>query len=307
LRSRWSRPQAAGGRTGRWVRQGGLAAVLAATIAVHDGARVAEAQTSPAKPFVSVAAIVLIEPAAETPFPIQIGPADAIPPQTFLRIRGLPRAATLSEGHSISQGSWAIPLASLSRLKIAAPLGSDGRTEVTISLVAVDGTVLSETKATMLIAAAAAINAGQAQEQRSAPQGNTASLGRAAPLPAPVPQPQPQAQPAPQAKAAPPIPMAPLPELKPEDRERAMKHMQKGDEAMVAGNVTIARLFYTRAAEIGLAQGALALAGTYDANELARWKVIGGINPDKDLARKWYERARELGATEAADRLARLR
>lgn len=284
-------------------------------MALHTGAGVVRAQTSPAKPFVSVAAIVLIEPAAETPFPIQIGPLEAIPPQTFLRIRGLPRSATLSEGHSISQGSWAIPLASLSRLKIAAPLGSDGRTEVTISLVAVDGTVLSETKATMLIAAAAAINAGQAQE-RPAPQGNTAALGgRTAPLPAAIPQPQPQIQPQgqsaiPQAKsapAAPPIPMAPIPELKAEDRERAMKHMQKGDEAMVAGNVTVARLFYTRAAEIGLAQGALALAGTYDANELARWRVIGGINPDKDLARKWYERARELGATEAADRLARLR
>jgi TPR repeat protein len=31
-----------------------------------------------------------------------------------------------------------------------------------------------------------------------------------------------------------------------------------------------------------------------------------GLTPDPELAKKWYEKARELGAPEAAARLARL-
>ena len=47
------------------------------------------------------------------------------------------------------------------------------------------------------------------------------------------------------------------------------------------------------------------LAATYDPSELARLQVQG-IAPDPAEARKWYERARELGAPEAEERLARL-
>jgi TPR repeat protein len=45
---------------------------------------------------------------------------------------------------------------------------------------------------------------------------------------------------------------------------------------------------------------------TYDPNELSRWNVIGGIEPNLEEARRWYERARELGAIEALERLQRL-
>jgi TPR repeat protein len=64
-------------------------------------------------------------------------------------------------------------------------------------------------------------------------------------------------------------------------------------------------MFFQRAAESGLPQGALALGGTYDPEELAKLKVIG-LRPDHDAARKWYEKARELGSSEAAGRLQRL-
>jgi TPR repeat protein len=54
-----------------------------------------------------------------------------------------------------------------------------------------------------------------------------------------------------------------------------------------------------------VAQAALALASTYDPDELDRLLVVG-IKPDQDLARRWYERATELGAPEAERRLKRL-
>ena len=91
----------------------------------------------------------------------------------------------------------------------------------------------------------------------------------------------------------------------PQDRERAVRLVKKGDEQLTEGNVAAARLFYERAADAGLAQGAMALAGTFDAAELARLGVRG-IQPDTKEARRWYERARQLGASDAEARLARL-
>ena len=57
--------------------------------------------------------------------------------------------------------------------------------------------------------------------------------------------------------------------------------------------------------EEGLAEGALALGGTYDSYELARLRARGPKS-DASLARRWYEKARDLGSAEAAERLRRL-
>ena len=65
--------------------------------------------------------------------------------------------------------------------------------------------------------------------------------------------------------------------MTPEDRDRAMRLMQKGDEHLADGNVSAARLMFERAADVGLAQAAMALAATFDAAELARLSVRGGI------------------------------
>jgi TPR repeat protein len=79
----------------------------------------------------------------------------------------------------------------------------------------------------------------------------------------------------------------------------------RGNDQLAQGNVAAARLYFERAADAGVAQAALALASTYDPEELIRQHVIG-MQPDRDLARHWYERARELGAPEAERRLERL-
>ena len=81
--------------------------------------------------------------------------------------------------------------------------------------------------------------------------------------------------------------------------------MPKAWSSSKRGNIYAARKFFERATEAGLAQSAVALAGTYDPDELAKLDVVG-LRPNVDAARKWYERARELGAPEAAERLRRL-
>jgi TPR repeat protein len=50
----------------------------------------------------------------------------------------------------------------------------------------------------------------------------------------------------------------------------------------------------------------VAAGATYDPNELSRLGVLG-LQPDVEAARKWYEKARQLGASEAEERLRRLR
>jgi TPR repeat protein len=89
------------------------------------------------------------------------------------------------------------------------------------------------------------------------------------------------------------------------DHEQALRFYQRGQELLERGDVDAARRFFERAADMGLPQGAMALATTYDPNELAKLKVVG-LKGNIAAARKWYDRAAELGATEASERLRRL-
>jgi hypothetical protein len=99
----------------------------------------------------------------------------------------------------------------------------------------------------------------------------------------------------------------PLAAILPGDRERALRLMKKGDEELADGRLVPARLLYESAAEMGLAEAAMALAATYDPGEFNRLDLRGGIvRADAVRARFWYERARGLGASKAGDRLRRL-
>jgi TPR repeat protein len=65
-------------------------------------------------------------------------------------------------------------------------------------------------------------------------------------------------------------------------------------------------MFFQRAAEAGLATAAVRMGATYDPTELTRANALSGVTPDRGEARKWYERARDLGARDAEERLLRL-
>jgi polar amino acid transport system substrate-binding protein len=107
------------------------------------------------------------------------------------------------------------------------------------------------------------------------------------------------------AGAGPAAPPKAAPVIGQADRARALRFMKKGDEELGDGRVAPARLLYERAAEMGLAQAAMALAATYDATELARLN-LSNVAPDAAQARRWYERALALGAKDAGTRLQRL-
>jgi hypothetical protein len=285
-----SRKLVKGSATGRF-----RATVAALAVLACIPGQATIAQTANGKFSINIASVLLAEPGVETPLPIQIAPADNLPKNSFIRIRGLPASATLSEGHVVAPGSWAVPLSALPTLKVAAPITESGRADLTVALVGIDGTIWAEARSTLAVMSAAALPVdGQAG---SPAQTTVATIG-----PAGAPPPDANAQ----ASDVAPVPPRPRPAaLSPEDNERALGWVEKGDELMEQGDVAGARLFYERAASIGLGKAAIALAETYDPHELSRWPVRG-LRPDLEQARHWYERALELGAPEADARLQRL-
>jgi hypothetical protein len=242
---------------------------------------------------INIAPLILVEPGTETPLPIQLAANGELPKSSFIRIRGLPAAARLSEGHLVAAGSWAVPLSALPSLKVWAPLSPGAKSQLTVALVGVDGIVWAETTATFAVVAASAIglNGAPASPSATVAAVNPAPSDAGPALSGPVPRPNPA--------------RGTRPPLSPEDQQRAESLMLKGKAQLRDGDVAGARLFFQRAADIGSAQAALALAETYDPHELPRLRVQG-MQPDPAAARQWYERALQLGAPEASHRLQRL-
>jgi len=268
-------------------RVAGAVAVVVAMLALTSKADWASAQGG--APTIEVANTIPAEPATQIPFPIRVSPSRAIPRSSFVRVRGLPPMAALSEGYSIAPGSWAVPLQALADLKITLPISAAGHADVVVSLIAVDGSVLAEVRTTLIVSS----------PPRSSPRPPSevpaAALGARVLQPPPAERPERGLQPV----------SPPTVALTPVDREQALHLLKMGEEQLAQGLVAPARLLFERAADLGLAQAAMALAATYDAVELDK-PNLRHIRPDATLAKRWYERARQLGASEAELRLRRL-
>lgn len=84
--------------------------------------------------------------------------------------------------------------------------------------------------------------------------------------------------------------------------------LKLGAELMRVGDVASARTMFERVAETGDPAGAFALAETYDPAVLRQVPLRGGgITADTAQARRWYEKARDMGSSTAPERIVRLR
>jgi hypothetical protein len=105
--------------------------------------------------------------------------------------------------------------------------------------------------------------------------------------------------------AATPVPSQPFTPIKPALSAEVTGLLGKGDMLMKTGDLIIARQFYSRAFQMGAAEGAMGVAKTYDPTVFAEMKVQG-ITPDAAKAAEWYEKAKGAGVTEAAAALTTL-
>jgi hypothetical protein len=353
-------------------------------------------------PIIVVAPVVYVEPSLPWPLPIEIGPPQWVPQDSVLQIHGLPAAVTLNVGQRLPGDLWAVPIVGVLNLDVQAPQGLTGRSELSLTLVGADGSVLAKAQTVISIVEPFALTHNGSGEDAPAPADATrtppraaASLGeggspsiytsspaeprtagesaestepppqspksgkeqpasseppplkagaaeeQAAPLEPPraaiprEPPPNGEASPSPPAVAPAasaaktedpeaandPVPSAEAPPRPPatglraisprrvtmseEGRRRAELMLARGERDLENGSISIARQFFLRAAEAGLARGALLLAATYDEHEFARLG-IQGVQPSVATARKWYAVARALGAPEADERLRRL-
>jgi TPR repeat protein len=89
------------------------------------------------------------------------------------------------------------------------------------------------------------------------------------------------------------------------DPDELASMLKRADDFVKSGDLSSARLLLRRAAEAGSMPAALTLAGTFDPNVLAaRGFQVGSA--DIALARLWYQRAEQLGSSEAPRRLQQL-
>jgi TPR repeat protein len=101
--------------------------------------------------------------------------------------------------------------------------------------------------------------------------------------------------------------------------------VQRGRQLIFAGDIPNARLVLQQAAEAGNATAALVLGATYDPIELEMWErnarsgsvastvairpfgyIESNALSDIAMARTWYQKAKDLGSTEAPVRLENL-
>jgi hypothetical protein len=240
-------------------------------------------------PRISVPSIIVAEPASQVRLSIQVESVESLPSQTYVVLRGLPPGVSLAGGHALGAGSWAVPLYALRALPLNIPIGSSGRSELTISLVSVDGVHLAKAGTVLAIGPT-----------------TVTSLPSQKALPAErAPEPGVQDLAPPQSESRPERALSPPREPSAEERALAERLVAQAERFFTQGDIVSARLLFRRAADWGSAPAALRLAATYDPAELLRLQVQG-VTPDRAEARKWYERARELGAPEAQERLARL-
>jgi hypothetical protein len=124
---------------------------------------------------------------------------------------------------------------------------------------------------------------------------------------------------APAAAVAPPVTAAPMvaapvaaapaiaapPPARTIDAEELALLMKRAKEMLSAGDIPAARLLLRRAADAQEPTAALMLAQTYDPDVLGT-QDARNIIPDPEAARVWYQKAAQLGSTDAQRRLAQL-
>jgi hypothetical protein len=240
-------------------------------------------------PYLDIAPTIAAAPGSEVRLPIRVSSPDVLPQKSFLSLRGLPPTIGLTEGQRLGPGSWTISLDLLPKMKAVIPEGLAAQAEIIVSLIGMDGKLIAQAKATLIVGptASAPIEAKSVDKVEE---------GAASAATSPAPKEAPKENPPAISRSV---------AITAEERARAEGLVAQGERYLAQGKVASARLLFLQAAEANFAPAAMRLAATYDPAELSALKVLG-VSPNVAEARKWYERARELGAPDAEQRLASL-
>jgi hypothetical protein len=205
----------------------------------------------------------------------------------------LPAGSSLTTGREFGADAWRMAAADISRAMLRRPPGFTGPMDLIVELHLADDTVvdrrslrlewISPTPAPVAASvapwrAAAAANGG-AQSGGVQSAGVQSGGAQSAGVVDQVDKPERQ------------LDAATIAEL-----------MSRADKFIAVGDISAARVLLRRAAEARDPRAAFALGATYDPIALEKLGVRGTAG-DVLMARKWYDRAKELGSSEAQGRL----
>jgi hypothetical protein len=237
---------------------------------------------------------------------------DGAPEGAQLLICGFATKSIISAGRSIDEKTWTLPASEAGAALLIPPTGFVGVMKLDVVLLNLDKTIFDHKTLLLRWQSEEPVNPAPPTAISTA---DTQQSGPAVALPiAPVyvrgtvheaasvdVEQRPSPSPAPQS-FAPSQPTSPV-----QDPSGIAEKLRVGVEEMANGDIVAARMMFHRAAQAPNADGAFALAETYDPIVLSRMNLRGGgIKADVALARSWYEKARALGSTMAVDRITRL-
>ncbi len=209
---------------------------------------------------------------ANEPLPLGISTAHARRNSSLL-LHGLVKGTRLSAGASTSASDWRLSIGDLRGLYLYAPKNFVGVMNTGVDLVAPDRQLV-DSRAVQLKWVAK--EPAPVSALTSAPPSDRTELGSSR-----------------------------APAVHPIDPSEAAVLIDRSQEFLKAGDIEAARIGLGRLADAGNADAALTLAATYDPRYLAKHNVIG-VRGDAAKARAFYQRAVELGSTEAGRILAQM-
>ncbi len=191
----------------------------------------------------------------------------------FVMFLGIPDDFKLSSGVK-TKNSWAVSLRDLSGLNLIAPPSFEGALEIDVVLVRGRDGPMDRQSMIALVKPEDGATDRSARAEASPNPGSVEAESETASLPR--------------------LPV----EMTAEDNAL----LDRGDQLLATGDVAAARLLFRRLAKKGVAIGAMRMAKSYDP-EFLNTIPTAGLQPDLAQARKWYQKASELGNQDATRRL----
>jgi TPR repeat protein len=180
-----------------------------------------------------------------------------------LRLAGLAAGTHLSAGSQVSDSSWQVPLDRLKNVYLYAPTDFVGVMNSALDLLGPDKRLIDRRE----------VRFEWLAKKESRPEPSSSIW---------------------------PANAAPVQSL---NGDVASSLMKRGQDFLGTGDIAAARILFKRLADAGIADGAFAMARTYDPRYLTEHKVIGVVG-DESKARVFYQQAAQLGSVEAAHMLA---
>ena len=203
-----------------------------------------------------------------------------------IKITGLPASAYLTAGKKISDNTWILKDGEEDGINLFVSQSDTAKFDISVAAIETNTGELAAPVKEMTVA----IDDVKI-ENETALQITPVSAPPETSVPVKIQQPQ-------VIDAAAPVPSEPLTPIKAAHSAEVTGLLGKGDMLMKTGDLIIARQFYSRAFQMGAAEGAMGVAKTYDPTVFAEMKVQG-ITPDAAKAAEWYEKAKGAGVSEA--------